>query len=525
MLHFPTPVFALALSFVLLLISCSAARFYGIRNLGARDYLFFTAAFYILIMFSGRGVMKEAFMWMTAAFNYVLPCLFIILALIFYEKRSPAVYLFAFCAGASTEQWGAASCAMMFLFAFIKISEHIASLPRTKKGALRKNALNAGYFAAAFSPLVPAAIGLATIFLSPATQNRFVTRVSFNLARDFVRLSEIFVSKECDAAIILIFCAVLSLLPISRKKIYLPFLSSPAALLLNILSLVFPALSPWAFAAFLVQALLAAIIFPFTFFKKTGVFSLGALVSALVMLPADTFEPRVTAPAALLLIIAVLPMILVYLNESPKIRLKKGILYPFLLLASLFVSASFFAPSYAGFYKNHLIERENLRNIREAKETGVLRYNIDYDKRFAMRQMFNDSYFYANFISLYSLEDCDVILESSVYPRIFLNGEPTGLVAPVEYGETYIPIAAIARAVGGEVAADANIVSISIGGKTLLLKDKVFEYAATRLDSTDLNTKRDFYTLSVVPEIIENAFDIKITVGEKRVDVELKKAQ
>lgn len=518
-LHFSPCVYSLFLSLILLFIPLFSLRFYGIEKLGIRDSLLFTASFYILILLSGRDSVKEALMWMTSSFNYVLPCLFAVLTLYFHEKRSRLVYLSALFAGASTEQWGAAAGAMLLCAILIKIRKYICSLPRTKKGALKKNALNMRFFFLEFSPLLPLAIGYATIFLSPATQNRLVTRFSFNVVRDFTHLSEIFLSKNCAVAVLLISCATLALLPLSKKKAYFPLIFAVVPFVLIVLSLVSPRISPIAFLSFLALLLCAGIILQFTFFKKTGIFLIGAFVSAIIMLPADTFEPRVTFPMTLLLIIAVLPIFVVFFNEIPIVRAKKGVFYPFTAALATVLALCAFFPTFTGFYRNYLIERENLENIREARETGVLHYNMDYDKRFAMRQMFNDSYFYSTFTALYGLENSDIIFESKIYPRVYHNGSPTGLVAPTEYGETFVPIAALLRSFSGSVEVDANATLLSLGDKKLILKDEIFEYGSTRLDSTNLNTKRDFYTLSIVPEILENALGIEITVGEARVDV------
>ncbi len=529
-LYLPSAVRAAVSSAVLLGVCLLSCGYFRVFRLGAKDSALFAALFYILMMTLGVSQTKEALLWCSAFFNYVFPALLALAALLLYEYGSLWMYPLCFLAGATTEQWGAAALSMLFFAALDLFLSYIRSCPRTKKGAFRKGAFSPRILARYFLPLVLSAAGYATIYLSPATRERlFLSGSSFlTVKSDFFSLSEVFVSEGRAVILPIVFiCAVMSLALLKKRRYYLLLCGFiPIGLLIASAAGGFnTALCAAALLALLCYyAFSFIVLFFFSPFKKTAVMIIGAFVSAIIMLPSATFEARISFPAALLSAIAALSLFIVIINGQPFIRMRKSIIYPALALTALAAASALFAPSYAGFRYNHIVETENLAAIRDAHQTKVLHYNIDYDKKYAMRQMFNDGWFYNEFVSLYDLSDCEIVFESGVLSRVCCRGKETSAVAPEEGGRKFIPVRAALSALGGDVAVSENgDVTMTLGTRVMTLSDGILTYrgsdGAAHYEVADDRKSLSFYTLALDKEILSDAFGLKITETDGKINI------
>lgn len=529
-LYFPQAVRAAVSSVILLGICLLSCGYFRIFKLGEKDSALFLSLLYMLMMMLGVSQMKEALLWYSAFFNYLFPALLALSALLLYELGSTAAYPLCFLAGATTEQWGAAALSMLLFAALDLFLSYIRSSPRTKKGNFKKGAFSPRILARYFAPPILSLLGYATIYLSPATRGRLVlSEPSFlTLKSDFFSLSEVFISEGRTLIIPIVFiCAVMSLALLKKRQYYfLLFGFIPIGLLTAAAVSGFnTAVSAASLLALLCYMVLAFIIlFFFSPLKKTAVMIMGSFVSAIIMLPTATFEARISFPMALLSAIAALSVFTVTINEQPFIRMRKSIIYPALSLAVLVIASALFAPSYAGFKYNHTIETENLSAIREAHKTKVLHYNIDYDKKYAMRQMFNDGWFYNEFVSLYDLSDCEIVFESGILSRVCCRGKDTSAVAPEEGGKKFIPVRAALSALGGDVTVSENgDVTMTLYDYVMTLSDGILTYrdsdGVTHYEVADDHKSLSFYTLSLDKEILEDAFGLKITETDGRINI------
>lgn len=451
----------------------------------AKNTALYLIAFFSFILLFGHNTIKETVMWSSGFFNYIFPALFLSLSLYFYQKGTRWHYLFFFLSGATTEQWGITSLCVLTLFVILS-----ASLRERKRLKL-------------YYPLLLCLLGYITIFLSPATLSRLTvsghTTVTESLF-DIPRLSRVFLAEGSSVAVIVTFILLMLIKAVTAKGYFraLNCLILPLALILTL------PLHQSYMAAFIILCLslfLSGALFLSHKEYFTGSVIMGACASVLIMLPTNTFDHRITAPCALLLAIA---SIMVFLDmKLPEKAIHTAI------ITFLLVSLVAFSPSFKGFYNNHSIEKLNLSHIEEAKETKVLHYCIDYDKRYAIRQMFNDGWFYNEFVSLYSLEDCTIRIESK--NSVELHSLKTkGLIYN---NDIYLPARELLDEIGGSLLTEGGI-TLTCNNKTLTCLDGIFTYENAHGNKVylkaDENRIPDFYTLYIKLSLINEAFNLNI---------------
>lgn len=478
-------------SFLAVLIKSSILFSIGYFSLKAsqissKDSPFYLIAFYSLLLLSGNSAIKEALMWTSGFFNYVFPAFFTFFALYLYSKGNQFQYLFAFLAGATTEQWGIT--AIVIIFAVILSS----------KGKHNKVKASSLFL------ILSSVLGYITIFLSPATLYRLKNSGHIPLSEslfDISRISFAFFKKGSLFTLIIIFI-LLSILFAYFKKGSFKALYSGAFVLFLMLTLPLHSSYMAVFIIFMCYLLLCAVLFFIKNYTIVSACLFGAFASIAVMLPTNTFDSRITFPSALLMVIAAVNLIFKF---SP---FKKQLLA---CATSLFlISAIAFSPHFAGFYKNRLVENKNLASIEKAQETKHLSYCIDYDQNYAVKQMFNDGWFFKSFLSLYDIEDCHVILES----KNNVNLTSTKTKGYMYNDIIYLPIRELLAEKGGSITSDENGIIMTINSHSLTYLDGIFSYKNAQGQEVyliaDENRITDFYTLYIKLSVINDAFNLKI---------------
>lgn len=448
--------------------------------------------FYSLVMLSGTNTLKEAVMWSSGFYNYVFPAFITVMALYLCKRGSLWCYLFCFLSGATTEQWGISAAVMLAVY----LMQSARNLREMKN-------------AARYLPCFTALAGYLTIFASPATLSRIFKSGHTTLTEslfDITRLSRAFLAQGSCVVIILIFIAITILTAFIKKGAFTVLYSGFLPLAL-ILLLPFHHSYMAAFIVVICYILLCAALFFAQKHTATATFLFGALASITIMLPTNTYDARITFPGALLLVIST---ILIYhgIQKNKYQSLVSS-------LALLTAAAIVFAPTCAGFYKNSLTDKTNLNAIREAKQTKVLNYCIDYDKTYAMKQMFNDGWFYTTFLSLYDLNDCTVYPESVNSRPLYYNGKQLKSKALMSNGEAYVPMRAFLNEAGGLIE---NGTLFSLNGKTLTYLDGMFMYTNAsgheKYLVADNNKLLDFYALYIKLNVVSDAFDISLDIDK-----------
>lgn len=476
--------------FFVTLINSAVVLLTGFLSLKCTGYkkspFLYLSLFYTLLLLSGREIFKDAIMWISAFYNYVFPACLILLSLFLLMKKNKWSYLACFLAGATTEQWGFAGIIMLSALVFSQ----------------RKFKFNLKDWTNVFSALC----GYGTIFLSPATRERITYTghgtVSGSLI-DIPRLSEIFLKGSSGITVIIIFIILTIAAAVFLKGNFSLLYSGilPLALMLTI-----PIHKSYTgtFIIFVCYLILCFGLFWHENNTTTAIFIGGAIGAIIIMLPTNTFESRITFPGIILLIAASLSLFF-SLDFSLNISVPSACVFSVAVLV-------FFHPTYSGFMNNYRIERSNLNAIKEAYVTKELCYNIDYNKDFAVKQMFNDGWFYKEFISLYHLEDCTVSIASK--NCVPLSG--TNIQGLIYKGDIYIPVRTFAEEKNGTITTEGDTV-ISINNKTLTLSDSAFIYknkeGKKKYSSADRNRINNFYALYIKLDLINEAFDLNIKEG------------
>ncbi len=485
-LSLPRLLTALSSAAIITAIGCIAHRII-LPSDSKKSFFMFMCVFYSLILLCGRDVFKEGFMWVSAFYNYVFPFLLLLLAVKTKDKNYGLI--FCFLSGATTEQWGISAIGVLAFLAFLSLPSK-----RDVKTVFK-----------AFVPTICTALGYMFIYASPATLFRITSTGHTSLPTSIVdipRLSEVFLAPNCATVVFALF-TIASIITAHTKK------GSFSVLYCGYLPLVLLVLPYFtkeymaSFIVFMCYLFLCAVVFFINKHVYTTAFIIGAIVSTLIMLPTNTFETRVGVPCILFIIVSTLSVFAIHKKTLPsKFHL------PTVCLMVCFGLFSF-APTFTGFMQNGMVEHENLAAIKDAKQSGILNYNIDYNKDFAMKQMYNDGWFYNQFLSLYELEDCRINIKSKNSVDLDLI-ESDGL----KYnGEVYVPVRDFLSEMGGTITTGTDIVmtlndkSLTLSSGMLFYKDKdgIEKYLIA-----DENKLPEFYTLYIKLDVINDAFDLNI---------------
>lgn len=449
---------------------------------GKRDIFVFISIFYTLLLFLGRNITANGIMWVSAFFNYAFPLTVTGVALFLLKSNNNLKYVFLFLAGATTEQWGITACVIVFCLSFLFSEKKLF-----------------------FSRILPTLVtfsGFVTIFLSPATALRIDTSAHMSVGTsliDLPRLSRVFLGEGGAMQFFVIFIIFTMLLCLKKgifKLLYFGIL--PLFLLVTL-----PVHS--SFMGTFILILLYLMILCFVLFKSqlTVPFALisGAIMSIFIMIPTNTFEPRICLPSCLLMTGTVASLFFAFdiHTKIPKL----------LIFAVPIISSIAFLPVFNGFYRNYEVEKANLDAIEEARVTKTLNYSIDYDKKYVGRQMFNDGYFYTTFQKLYSLEDCKINIVSASNKSIIYKGKRLDVMGICLDGENYVPVRAFLEETGGSISTESDIV-MTLDEKTLTQSKGMLSYVDKNGDfrycAADKNRLPDFYTLYIKESVLKEAF-------------------
>lgn len=446
-LAFPPVVFAALNTALLLGIGYLGGLIQGTEK-HTRAILWAILLFLIQILVLPKDIITEGLLWVSASYNYMFPVFLTVLALFvlwrflegkrkgFFRKLLFGLFfiLVQFAAGATTEQCGFMAAAATGIYGLIWAI-------RTHKG----------WYKLFLAPLLATA-GYLTVFLSPATQRRAERSVSVeadSLSLQFDRLVKAFFSWDgillplILAAVLLILCL---LIPKARKK-------------LN-------------------RATLALLV--------------GGAASAAIMLPTGNFDPRVMLPWALTLLLVSARCILLLLS-----LFKKGSPLPlFCCILLLGASLALCSPLLTGAAKNYALEKRNRAAVREAWETGVLYYDIDYDERWCYPSlMYTEGSFYSRFLDANRLNDCTVYLESAHMKNVYLNGRRLSSPGYERDGKVFFALRDVIEGFGGTVGYDQGIYIVNLDGQEVkiypvLIANYWPDGIYTELDISDMTIRR-----------------------------------
>lgn len=414
----------------------------GLRYLSDRqtDRLLKTGGVLAMVLLGTMRVFRSWFLCPADAMNYTLPLIPVFGMLLAQGRRKavPALVLSLLC-GASTEL-----CSMMG-FAAVALELLRERLRQGRWDRLRLLCLGG------------ILLGLSTILLSPATQDR--VGEEFSLARAGVGLLRYANSIAAPGSSLLLLTAVTPLLALGLPRKH-P--AAPAAIPMTLLlasGWVLPRSTRFTtlvFGAFCLYILvLAGAMILADRERRCGYVLLAGLGSAAIMTLSASGSVRVTIPF-------VICLIAVGAHLLPELGRRTGRPLHGALAAVLWLALILQLPTAAGIAGNYRIMQANEQTL-----TGSPATYRDYDPRYCTQQIFMSRDHQRVYLQYLGLEGADI-----QYTYSFGTGEQ-----PVLHyrGKDYLPLRAAVEAQGGTVAL------ISDSFLEIRLGDRCFLYQAPML--------------------------------------------
>lgn len=404
-----------------------------------------------LVIGLSTQMLRESLLWMSGSFNFVLP-MGIVFAAAYFQKKyltmgkvGFAGILFALLAGATTEQYGFFTCIVLWGMA-------IMHSVRAKK-QIGKNFL---------LPLC-ALIGYLTVLLSPGIWLRIGNESGglltiLNPAVLVKRFSEImtFVTNGCLPVLVFFCLAAASLVFAGKQYSKLLLLGYPIGLILYFGAQVNVALSELCFLLYLLFT--AILLVCKREHTEMGCLLLGAFGSQLILLFSGVYGFRTTFPLAFMLILATVYFAVEVLRRC------HWLWYLPVFAGVITVSMHWYLPTFQGYRSARAVIDENLAAVKKGESGGTIHLNLDVDESYGYTSFYHNSYFYGSFLKYYRIDPdtTAVFVESSYYPKVFVNGKNAFLPALIEDdGSVFFPIANVLELAGGsyEVGIDTTHIS------------------------------------------------------------------
>lgn len=416
------------------------------------------------LLLAPRSIMVQGILWQSAYFNYVFPTAMIVLLLyllqrtVYIERLKPVaavgVMVCAFLCGATTEQSGLlAVCAVLAVCAQCLLTARKRLwLP--------------------LACLLTAAAGVCTIFLSPATQTRFLHEQASptwpTLCRGLTSQAQLIKGEPAILALLALLFFLLALFCAARwggkaAPVFISLL--PLSSLLGVLLSGKEGLLPFY------VALLAITVGVGVFLWLKGARALGILLalavgSLLVIAATKSSEARTITPFYLYVITA-LSCCLGALWDG-KWKLLSCVCAAVLVVAGM-IYIGYHMPHYI---YNYTIEQLNRAAERRAHTTNVLGYNIDYQMDYTYSKPITSSFCRQHYLPSVGLseDDCLLFFYSSDLPIVFLGDRPLEFPAiPDGNGGFLLPLRSVIESLGGSVDWTPELTIIRLNGKEAFL--------------------------------------------------------
>lgn len=395
-----------------------------------------------------RSMVVEGLTWISAFCNYVLPTVLLLIQLLlltrFVRKGGRALGLIcciiSLLCGATTEQSGLVSVYVAFYAVCLCL-----------RGS--KKRLGVCLFGMACS-----ALGLATIFASPATRLRMTAEGVSGGSMGLGPKLTLGLDRQAEAFFDGFFLPVtlLMLFALGALLLWTGHKRTPAKLGTGIAVIgaacllagsAFPEKAGLCYA--LAQLCLFAFGIPLWLSGRGRLCALlhCGLVSLAVLLTTDSIAPRTMLPYALFLLLS-LAWIAGELLQSWN-RARYWLLPVFVLAAVLAVN------QFPGYWYNYQIECLNRDYVKQAQDTGVLYYCMDYDREYTHTKAYEDGLFYSTYAEAAGIDPdtASVYFYSDNLPKVYANGQRlTSPALPSGQNDGWLlPLRGIVEAFGGTV--------------------------------------------------------------------------
>lgn len=426
----------------------------------SRDLVgFFTVVAVSVLLLLGLKVdfLNSSLLWMSGSFNFILPVVFVFGAVFFYRsdmekgRLSVSSAIFAFCAGATTEQFGFYACIALW-------GMWIMALKRKEQ-----------CFSQMWFVPILCLIGYLTVLTAPGMWGRvdnetegFWSFLDKEVLYDrFCGISYYFFGLEGCGTLLVFFCLVsASLVFASRSYPRLLLLGYPAALILFYFDGrdIF-----WGGIVFFIWLLFLGIVMVSRKEHTViGCILLGSVGTQLLLIITAVYGYRTAMP----LIVTLIFLTALFLREIFRGR-SLWLWLPVIVFIAAF-SFYHYIPTYQGYASARVVIDRNLESLAQGKETGKVNLNLDVDTTYGYTPFYENSYFYLSFKTYYGYRDdpAPIYLEGDDYPPLYINGEQALVPCVVDaQGNAYVSLTSLIGSLDGTNENEDGLFHISICGR------------------------------------------------------------
>lgn len=409
----------------------------------------------LLILTSAIGILavlalpveylNTSILWISAAFNYLFPVAFLLLAFWRYQRDTarkrlhPLTLVLAFLAGATTEQSGVAAVVCLGGWG-------ILCWLRKKIPAWQ-----------AFVPVGLACVGYLTVILAPGTWVRIGNETGGGLLAflrggeilDRFRLAMEYLTGSSGLPILFTaFCLLVAGHAFVTHRAPRLLLASPVGAALYLLL--------WAWEHYFMAEVLSVIVFLLVAGiyllqprnTARGLLVLGMLAAQIIMLVNTSTAPRTTVPAILLLLVVCMSLLAECMEYFPQWS-------AFLVtVAAMAVLLPLFLPTYQGYADNAVLIKQNETALWEKTEDPIV-LNLDIDETYAHWMYYVGASYLENAMDYYGITTEKIAYVGSKWDVAGLyNGSRSGLPAYRSDGQLFLPIQSAAQLCGGDAEWD-----------------------------------------------------------------------
>ncbi|WHH60463.1 DUF6056 family protein [Petroclostridium sp. X23] len=514
-----------------------------------------TAITLFFIMCLPKQMINETVYWITGSMNYIFPAL--LLVIMYYMLRANIkisnstikLFVFSFLSGATTEQGGFVAVVMSTLLVLSTLVYRDS--PKQKLYVL--------------SPIF-AIMGLLTVILAPGTFARiesigvdgFSQTTLYNrLLENTSHISFAITGENGIQSILIILVLAILFTTYKAQGINRLFLAGPAIMSLLLYQRVSGVYSKDLCTTITILSaayitLWGLSILKYAKYRHLGIFIVGAVSLQCLMLISPILGSRTLLITGLLLAASIGGLSSDLIKNPLYITLSASILAFMLLpiksgtlliivslgiylikktskLQTLVVFTTFilfFTPILKGYYTNHIIMKNNEKNIVKAHSSGKLYWNIDLVTPYYHDMFYENLNFEPYFLENNNLpKDTHIYLVSKIHKPVFLNGQR--LKCPsIKRDIRYYPLRDIFEGAGGKVYWDnkTNGITVVIKNTEYVFIDlySINKLEKGRTDTIFLERKIETYLgRTYIPESFVSSF-LEITEKNGKILLSLK---
>ena len=331
--------------------------------------------FLILVAAMPKDFFVEGILWISAFCNYLVPSALLCVMLWQLERGCalPWLLLTAFLGGSATEQMGMMTLVMFALY--------LVADPRSRRVRL--------------AGLAAAAVGLVTVFASPATGSRAEAEVPMNdipalldrMGESFSNMAYILTGEMVILALLAVLLILCGRLPGSRGARWLSWSGAGLALGTGLMKTEMGVLGC---AAVLAVLALFAVWMLLSEHRLPGAMILTALASLAVMLPTNSVGCRNLLPFYLLTVLTVCCL------AASTVRRTQA--WSAVILGCAVASLLGMIPLAGGVLTNYRVDLQNRAYARQGAQRGVVFYDGGYDLRYTHSKAMESVYFQTKYL-------------------------------------------------------------------------------------------------------------------------------